>query len=660
MPASFILNYRIDTVVFCVLAILILWLGTRFMRHKQRGLRFPPFVFALAAALTAGGAWFAEFSGNLERAQIRQLVSGLAPTFANEMEMLGHAKISLQTPPDDPLYLTLIEREKTWLKLNPFVADIYTYRRLPDGKIVFIVDAETDYDHNGRYDTDREQRTRIGEPYETATANTLLALAGHPVFDTEIVTDQWGTWISFDQPMFDEHGNVEAVLGVDFPVNEWISAILRERATSLVIACIVLIILVAVSVLITLMRAEIEERTRIQRELLRAKEEAEKADHAKSEFLATMSHEIRTPMNSIIGFGDLLLDTPLTHEQHEYAATLKKSGQSLLALLNDILDLSKIEARQTRLESIPFSLLELLGDIAGLAEARTGEKKLTFTLENNTGELNLVGDPTRLRQVLLNLVSNAIKFTETGGVILRAGWTPIADRLHGILRFDIIDTGIGIPPEKLGFLFQKFAQADASTTRRYGGTGLGLVISRTLVQLMGGTLTVQSEAGRGSTFTVELPASLHQGPLPEAPAFASPPASSNAPSNGGSGTVLLVEDNLINRRLASLMLEKLGFGVEMAADGREALSLFSKREYYAVLMDCEMPELDGFEATRSIRTLEQTTGVVRRTPIIALTANAMQGTRQRCLEAGMDLYLTKPIRLEILRDALALFSASKN
>ncbi len=647
MNAVTFLSHRVDIGVFLILIGLILYLGRCVIKHKRPGLRLPSFVFIISGVLAIAGVWLAEYSAVREREKIHQWIAGFAPVFAHGLETMGHHKMGPQTPPDDPQYLAMIERMKAWLKINPTIANIHTYRRLSDGRIVFIVDSEADYDHNGRFEGDRERRMANGAPYPTPTQHALRALDGHPGLSSDIISDPWGTWISFHQPMLDRAGRVEAVLGLDFPAAEWVHRILYARATSLFIAAVLVLILVAVSVLITLMRAEIGQRTKIERELVRAKELAEQSNQAKSEFLAHLSHELRTPMTSILGFSDLLLDTHLTEEQREFTLTLRKSGASLITLLNNILDLSKIEANQTKLESIPFSLAEIVDDVTSMLKPGTITKKLAFTVENQAGDINVIGDPTRFRQVLINLLHNAIKFTRKGGVTLRMEWS------NDILRCDVIDTGIGIPPDRLANLFQGFTQADASITRRFGGTGLGLVISRELIRLMGGTLTVESESDHGTTFTIRVPAPQHDAPLSTSGSAAPISAPELPASPGKSGHVLLVEDNITNRRLFSTMLGKLGYTFDVAVNGKEAIALFPRRHYHAVLMDCEMPELDGFEATREIRAMETAGGNTRRVPIIAVTANAMAGTRAKCLDVGMDHYLTKPLRIEILGDTLS-------
>ncbi|HSI07439.1 MAG: ATP-binding protein [Rariglobus sp.] len=654
MSAYAILSYYLDVAAF-VFASLVLCIASRFIiRRKSPAHRLSWLITGVAALIVSAGMGFSLLAERNEREGIRRLVSGMAPTFAYELEALGHAAITPQTPADDPRYLAMIERQKNWLRLNPGISDVYTYRKLPDGRIAFIIDSETDYDRNGRYEGDRESRTPIGYTYESATEVNERALAGEAIFDTEIIQDEWGTFVSFDQPMRTADGRVEAVLGVDFPAENWVSQILLRRAEALLLSFFVLTVILSCSTLVVLMKIEVEDRRRIAVDLEAAKLEADRANRSKSEFLAAMSHEIRTPMNSLIGFSNLLMETELTPQQRDYTQTLRSSALGLLSLLNDILDLSKIEAGRVDLEHIPFSVQDVLRKVIALFELKASEKHLVVVLDPPANDLVLVGDPSKLSQILINLVSNAVKFTPKGKIILSARWMRSGNSAQGSLRCDVIDTGIGIPADTLKILFEKFTQADASTTRRYGGTGLGLAISRELAQLMGGKLTVQSAVNQGSTFTLTLPATLHQG-LPSTGSPASPePAKPSARSpDSSAGRILLVEDNPTNRKLATIMLERLGYSVDTATNGNEALERVFDRTYHAVLMDCEMPELDGFEATRRIRQREQDQPDHHHIPVIALTANAMAGAETRCLEAGMDVFLTKPILLAKLKEALA-------
>ncbi len=515
MTESIFIHYHLDVAILLALTLLTLWLSRIAIRRKQADAKLPSGLFALLALILVAGIISSEYAEDDEREQIKELVSGLSPTFAYELQSKGHAKITLETSPDDSTYLDIIEREKAWLKLNPHVADIYTYRRLPDGEIVFIADSETDYNHDGKYEGDREQRTAIGEHYDNPSPETLKALDGEAAFDTEIVTDKWGTWVSFNQPMFDHQGRVEAVLGVDFPASSWLNAILVVRVTSLVISYILILTIISSTSLNILMKSEVDAHKRTELALLAAKKAADAASLAKSVFLANMSHEIRTPMNSIIGYSILLLDSPLDTEQRGYVVNLSSSADSLLVLINDILDFSKIEAGQVVLEAIPYRLDETIDNLKHLLTPNVQAKGLRFVVDIQPRGLVLVGDPLRIRQILLNLLSNAIKFTHAGEVTFDVSWMACKSIPHeGRLRCTVRDTGIGIPADKITQLFRRFSQLDASTTRRYGGSGLGLMISHELTSLMGGSIQVSSTPGQGSVFTVDIPAKLNTESLP--------------------------------------------------------------------------------------------------------------------------------------------------
>jgi len=613
------------------------------------------FVIMIISSLGLFYLWHAAREAQLDA--VRTELKQLARVAATLVDGDRHKLLKGQAQAGGADHLALLA---PLVKFHKATSDIiYVYTAILDGGRIYYV-LGTDYLY--RIDGDNESPELIMAPHDTLDPTLRRALEQHEVaVNTEPVKEAVRSYMSAYAPFYDSQGRFVGVIGVDMWVRDFdtrIGAIRRAGGGAL--AAVAMLSLLAGFVVFRLSRTASRARRRdrmVQARLAEAKQQAEvqaqraeAASKAKGDFLAMMSHEIRTPMNGVLGFAHLLLDTPLMPEQREFAQMVQRSGDALLIIINDVLDYSKIEAGRMSVEQIDVDLKSVCDEVKKILQSAVSARGLDMRLSYDAAFAGAIkGDPVRIRQVLLNLAGNAVKFTERGSVRIEVSQVDAAN-----VKISVIDSGIGMTGEQIQRMFSRFTQADSSTTRRYGGTGLGLAISKTLVELMGGSIGVESAPGRGSTFWFILPigaAAAVTAPVPIAP-LESPPAPipvlnavvepAAAPEVAPQVRLLLVEDNFVNQRVAVYMLTKLGHQVEVASNGREALAKLGKTHYDLVLMDCQMPEMDGFEATRVIR--DRNSAVLDHdVPVIAMTANAFPEDRTRALAAGMNDFLAKPV-----------------
>ena len=484
----------------------ILATGATFAVARRAGLRRSRNLAWLSLFGVLGLGWlYVEAYGRRAAVELERLISAMAPTYARELELMGHASLGLDTPADDPRYLRMIQAEKRWLDNNKNVSDIYTFRKRADGVVVLLVDSETDYDRNGSIDGDRERRTAIGEVYPVHIPALERAFAGEVSFERTPNTDRWGTWISSFTPMRDPSGRVEAVLGVDYDAFLWVKTISRSRLDALaVVSAVLAVVLTGLVSVARLRRAAVEAEAR-NAELAAVSDAALAASRTKSQFLASVSHEFRTPLHVFMGMNELLLASHLDERQRRHAETAQRSAEGLLGMVDDLLDFARLEAGRAAMEEETFPIASLLNAGAERHRIAAEHKQLKLEVENQIDEdLQVIGDGRRLAADPPPSLSNAVKFTDAGEV--RARFATRRVQYGKVeLQVEVADTGIGIAPEQHGVVFEQFSQIDPSNTRRHGGTGIGLALSRKLAEQMGGGLDFESEPQRGSVFRLNLP-----------------------------------------------------------------------------------------------------------------------------------------------------------
>jgi signal transduction histidine kinase/CheY-like chemotaxis protein len=613
------------------------------------------FVMLVISSLGLFYMWHSARDAQLDA--VRTELKQLARVAATLVDGDRHRLIKSQAQAGGPDHLSLLA---PLVKFHKATSDIiYVYTAILEKQRIYYV-LGTDYLY--RVDGDSETPDPIMAPHDTLDPTLRRALQRHEVaVNDEPVKETVRSYMSAYAPFYDSQERFVGVVGVDMWVRDFDARVAAIRRAGIgAFAALAVLSMLTGFVVFRLSRAALRARRRdriVQARLADAKYQAEvqarraeAASKSKSDFLAMMSHEIRTPMNGVLGCANLLLDTPLSAEQREYAMTVQRSGDSLLTIINDVLDYSKIEAGHMTVEHIDYDLRAVCDEVRKILQPAISARGLTMSLSYDTTLPRFAnGDPVRIRQIVLNLAANAVKFTERGTVSIDVSRF---DASH--VKISVIDSGIGISEEQLARMFRRFTQADSSTTRRYGGTGLGLAISKTLVELMGGTIGVHSQAGLGSTFWFTLPlgAAAQEESAASAPlqdeipllvaAIVEPPAS---------GRLLLVEDNFVNQRVAVYMLAKLGHQADVAKNGREAIDMLSTSDYGLVLMDCQMPEMDGFEATRVIR--DRASSVIDHDiPVIAMTANAFPEDRARALASGMNDFLAKPVDRAVLANMI--------
>ena len=667
-------SYNWDITLIVGVATVFMTIQTASLSRQKVESRFIHATWFVFVAFCTISVACVDFMGRSERRAGSMRLLEVASTCALAVEMEGHANLTFDTPRENPTWDHLMQLISKWCEKNKRVASIYTVRMknyIDDdsgeevyGPVFFLCPA-ADFDRDGIITKPLEDEIPAGTPYTAPSERFLKEIfAGTPYFAEELVVDDWGSWYTAGAPLFDENGLVNGILCVDFWPEVWHADILQARLWPLAFFGMFLIMFfVVVSFLARLIVAV--------RSLTQANKKAEEAALAKSRFLANMSHEIRTPINAILGFVQILVGrhSVQNSDDLEMFEHISSNSKDLLTIIDDILTFSKVDSGHLTVEAIPVSPRQILDDVEKNMAMRFETKPDVEYRTEIVGEIPsiIISDPTRLRQIITNLVGNAFKFTSKGHVTVHCEQSTERRTIrdldaHGYvqLRFSVIDTGIGINVEKINKLFEPFTQADASSTREYGGTGLGLSISKRLAELLGGTLTAESEPGRGSRFDLTLNAVIMQEEVdtktmlvcqntekslfPTSAELQMEETSRHDKNSFKNRRFLVVDDGKINRLVLSTCLKDLNADVDEAENGLIAVeminaSIASRRPYDVVFMDVQMPVMDGTEATRTLRRQGFTH------PIIAVTANAFAEDRQLALDAGCNDYMPKPVNI---------------